>query len=244
MKLFFVAQFLPYPLTDGTSINIFNRLDRLRSRHDVVLFAPLRRPGDEESLRFLRERGWNIETVSKPAVSQMAKVFSRVRAWFSRIPVHYVLSWDDAIGHELAKQIQAHQPDVVIVEHLVLTRFVPYIDRVTAAKLVFWDHNVESLWQVDSDQKFGLTFTGVLRRSQMKKVQALELYMLNKFDMTIAVTDCDRQTLQNMAPLAKVRFVPIGVDTENFRPNHEVEEDDLVVSIHTAFSARIIRNLW
>jgi polysaccharide biosynthesis protein PslH len=229
MKLFFISQFLPYPLTDGTSINIYNRLDRIKARHDVTLFAPTRRPCDEESLAFLRNRGWVIETVSKPSgISKAAAIATRIKGMCSPIPVHWIMSWDDVIGREMERQIRAHQPDVVIAEHLVSTRFLPFIKKATSAPIIFWDHNVEKLWEAQTAKQFGLTFTGLLRRTQSGKVGRRELKMLNTCDMTIAVSDQDRQTLQEMAPSARVGFVPIGVDMDYFTPQPEAEEDDLI----------------
>ncbi|MDO8588900.1 MAG: glycosyltransferase family 4 protein [Armatimonadota bacterium] len=230
MKLFFAAQFLPYPLVEGTSINIFNRLDRLRARHDVTLFAPLRRPFDLDSLTFLRERGWTVETVSRPpGIGRFSAVRSRIKAFCSPIPMHWVMSWDETIGLDMEKQIRARAPDVVIVEHLVMTRFLPYIKRATNVPIIFWDHNVEALWEAQAARQFGFTLTGLLRRAQSGKVRRRELKMLDAFDMTIAVTDQDRLTLQQMAPAARVRFVPIGVDTAYFVPQPEAEEDDTIV---------------
>lgn len=229
MKLFFVAQFLPYPLTEGASICIFNRLDRLRSRHEIALFAPTRRPSDPESLVFLRDRGWTVETVSRPpGIGSLHAVGARVNAICSPIPIHWVTSWDHVVASEMQRQIESHKPDVVIVDHLVMTRFFPYIRKATDAKLVFWDHNVETVWQAQANRQFGFSFTGILRRTQDMKVERLEKSMLNAFDMTIALTDSDRRELQTMAPAAKVRFVPIGVDTDYFSPGSEVEEDDTV----------------
>ena len=121
MNLFFIAQFLPHPPTEGAGINVFNRLDRPRTRHEVVLFAPLRRSSDPESVEFLRNRGWKVETVSKPPDSSpVSKITCRLKALFSPIPVHWVLSWDDVTGAAVERQIRACDPDVVIVEHLLM----------------------------------------------------------------------------------------------------------------------------
>jgi glycosyltransferase involved in cell wall biosynthesis len=229
MKLFFVSQFLPYPLTDGTSINIYHRLDRLKARHDVTLFAPTRRPSDQESLAFLRDRGWVVETLAKPpGISKAGAVAARIKGICSPIPVHWIMSWDDVIGREMELRIRERRPDVVIVEHLVMTRFLPFIKKATSAPIIFWDHNVETLWEAQTAKQFGFTFTGLLRRTQSGKVGRRELKMLNTCDMTIAVSDQDRQTLQEMAPSANVRYVPIGVDMDYFTPRPEAEEDDVI----------------
>ena len=230
MKLFFVAQFVPYPPVEGSSIYVFHRVDRVRAHHEVTFFAPLRRPTDGDSLTFLRDRGWTIETLSKPpGIGVINILASRARAFFSPIPVHWALSWDRAIGSEMERQVRAHQPEVVVIEHLIMTRFLPYIRRATDAPIVFADHNVEALWGAQASRELGLTFSGLLARSQAGKVRRQEVAMLNRCDLAIAISEADRRELQRMAPSARIRVVPIGVDMDYFTPQPEVEEDDVLV---------------
>lgn len=156
---------------------------------------------------------------------------ARLKALSSSAPLHWVMGWDDVIGAAIERKIQVHKPDIVIVEHLAMTRFLPYIKRATNAKLVLVDHNVESLWHAQSARQFGFTLKGIIHRSQSGSVRKTERAMLGAFDMTIAISDTDRETLQQMVPSARVRFVPIGVDMGRFIPQHDAEENDLIVFV-------------
>ena len=103
LKLLSFFHFLPYPPNEGSTIYTYHHLEQLRTRHDVVVFAPMRKSTDEESVAALRDLGWKIETVHKPNVSRAKAVWSRIRAVPSPYPVHWVLSWDDVIGRELER---------------------------------------------------------------------------------------------------------------------------------------------
>ena len=229
MRLFFVGQFIPYPLVEGSIIYVYHRVDRMRSKHDVVFFAPTRRPTDEESMSFLRNRGWTVETVSRPRVSKAQAVMARVRAFSGPIPVQWVLSWDDVIGQELTRQVSRHRPDAVIIEHLIASRFLPCIRKGTNAPIVFCGHNVEYLYEARLAGQAGLTFNGFLRRTQVRKVRACERAAYETARVGFAISDHDRELVQRLAPSATIYTLPAGVDMEYFTPDRSLEEEDRVV---------------
>jgi len=140
------------------------------------------------------------------------------------------------VGQELERQIREYKPDAVIIEHLITSRFLPYVRRATDAPIIFCEHNAEYLYETQIARQAGLSFNGIMRRTQVSKVRRLEKSMLEMAMITSAISDHDREMLQRLAPSARLYTLPPGVDMDYFTPNPAVAEEERIVFAGVLFT--------
>ena len=215
MKLLVITDFVPYPPYSGATWRVYGLLSHLCKRHQVVLVVPIRMPTDPEGVAHLEEIGMTVVAVSRPEGRRLGKaVWTRLKASFSPIPMHWVLTWDDAIARAISAAIGKHDPDIVQVEHLGMCRF--YDSFAVGKPLVLDQHNVERTLESDVARSMSCSAAGLLRKREARKVPAFERDMMSRMDLVLAVSDLDRAELQQMAPGTKMVTIPNGVELEFF----------------------------
>ena len=186
-------------------------------RHEILLFAPRYLPGGSRESSQPEELGIRVETLDKPTLSLMDKISVRVKALFSEIPSYWVMSSDRAIGEAARASAKAFDPDVIVVAHLSMCRFVDYL-RI-GKPIVFDNHNVESILEAQSAKLEPFSPLGLLRKLESLKVKRYESSIMSRVDLTVAVSDVDRLILQEMSPSARVVTIANGIDVDDAVPD-------------------------
>ena len=137
------------------------------------------------------------------------------RSWFSSYPVD-LRKWQVPEVREHVQQlIEKNQVDVCVSDFLFAAANVPFSGPVP---VVLFEHNVEYLiWQRLSALERN-PIKKVLFEIEWRKLRAKEAEICGEADLTIAVSEEDRQRLAQMAPWATTGSIPTGVDTTYFAP--------------------------
>jgi glycosyltransferase involved in cell wall biosynthesis len=105
--------------------------------------------------------------------------------------------------------------DLCIADFLVAAANVPTTGRIP---LLLFQHNVEHMiWKRLSDVERVL-WRRALLEVEWKKMRRYEARACEEADLTLAVSDADRELLETCAPPATIRTIPTGVDIEYFHP--------------------------
>jgi glycosyltransferase involved in cell wall biosynthesis len=113
-----------------------------------------------------------------------------------------------------------------VADFLFAAANVPLAGRVP---VVLFEHNVEyQIWQRLSAIEPAWWRRGLFE-IEWRKVRRRERVICERADLTIAVSDADRQRLAALAPRARVTSIPTGVDTDFFHPTNTWETADRLV---------------
>ncbi len=142
------------------------------------------------------------------------------RSWASAQPVDLWKWRVPALRRHVAEALAASAYDVVVADFIFAQ---PSLPRRPPVPVVFFEHNVEyRIWQ-----RLAAVERRPLRRLllevEWRKMRRQERQALERADLTIAVSDVDRETLAAEAPGAHVDVVPTGVDTDYFAPSGRAE---------------------
>jgi glycosyltransferase involved in cell wall biosynthesis len=148
------------------------------------------------------------------------------RSWLSRDPVD-LWKWRMPAVRECANGlVDAGRVDVCVADFLFAFANVP-LDR--GVPTVLFEHNVEYLiWKRLCDLETA-AWRRALLEVEWRKLRAREAAACRACDVTIAVSEDDRDRLLALAPAAEITWIPTGVDTNYFtttaggeRPAHVV----------------------
>lgn len=229
LKILFLSNRSPLPITDGQSRRTYNILKGFAKRHSVYLLS-LQNPDeplDEKSSLDLKSICENVEL--HPAPSKKIGFSMAVRllgSLFSLDPYtiwrHYSRSYLKRID-ELTRALQF---DLIHCDILPLAYTVRNLN---GAPKVLTDHDVSYLKAFRMAKLTRNPLLKLFMYVEAVKVKRLESSIFKEVDIGIAVSEVDKKVLRELCPEAKIEVVENGVDTNEFKPASErVDENSLV----------------
>jgi glycosyltransferase involved in cell wall biosynthesis len=151
---------------------------------------------------------------------------SVARSWLSPYPVDLWKWRVAAVRDQIEALIADNHAEICITDFLFAAVNVP---RRMGVPIVLFEHNVEYLiWK-----RLSSIETSPLRRAilevEWRKVRSRERAACRAVDLTITVSEADRQCLTALAPRARISAIPTGVDTSYFSPNGAPERPNRLV---------------
>ena len=220
---------MPYPLTDGGAIGIYNITKSLAKRgHEITLVTyPLDRA--EETRQAIED------------ISQFARVLTTTQQLPPRWKVLLRTVFRGAYPierrmmpemYEILEALMSREKfDIVHVDHAHMGRYGLWLKAKYGVPIVLREHNFESLIY----ERFAGTEKNPAKRfvarTHGKRLKIEEVGFLNRFDAVAAISEEDRLLMQQLAPNAVYRVIPAGVDTEYFYPSDSSVDPNLILSV-------------
>jgi sugar transferase (PEP-CTERM/EpsH1 system associated) len=215
---------LPYPpqaltgFSQGTTIRNFNLIAGLRRRHtvDLLTFHTLTAAGGPELLRPYCEQ---VLTAPQPARSLSKRALDTLL----RKAPDMALRLEAPVMHaRLAELLRDHRYDILQIEGIEMAPYALALEPAARPRLIFDDHNAEYVLQkraFATDARQPRRWVGaVYSLIQWQKLTIYERRICRAADKVVAVSETDRQALQQLAPGLEVTVVPNGVDLDFYRP--------------------------
>lgn len=222
MQILWVKMGGLWPATTGGRVRSLQIVSHLAYRHAVTVLTT-HGPGDDpEGLVRRLPQCRRVISIPHTAAKRGDRAFAAavVGSWLSPCPVDL---WKWRLP-EMRRQVEAHIDsgaiDLCISDFLFATVNVPARGPVP---VVLFEHNVEYLiWQ-----RLRAVERRWWRRAlidvEWRKLRAQEAKACTRADVTVAVSEDDRQKLADIAPGMRGVTVPTGVDTTYFTPDGHVE---------------------
>jgi glycosyltransferase involved in cell wall biosynthesis len=217
-----------WPPTSGGRTRSLNLLAELSRKHEVTLVST---HGAGDAPEGLVDRLPNCERIISfsydvPKRGSVAFPLSVARSWLSPDPVD-LWKWRVPAVRECVKSLMAEgRIDLCVADFLFAAGNLPLHRRVPT---VLFEHNVEYLiWKRLCDlERVG--WRRALLEIEWRKLRAREAAACRRFDVTIAVSQDDRDRLAALAPGANITWIPTGVDTDYFSPDSAAERPAHIV---------------
>jgi glycosyltransferase involved in cell wall biosynthesis len=228
MRILWVKMGGLWPPTSGGRTRTLNLLAELSRRHEVTVVTT---HGAEDAPAGLVDRIPHCERILSfgyqvPKRGSAAFPATVARSWLSSDPVD-LWKWRVPAVRECVKSLIAGgRVDVCVADFLFAAVNVPVFRDVPT---VLFEHNVEYLiWKrlCDLEQ---VAWRRALLEIEWRKLRAREAAACRRFDVTIAVSEDDRNRLAALAPEATITWIPTGVDTEYFTPDPQAERPAHIV---------------
>ena len=220
MRILWLNAGLLLPLDKGGKLRTWHLMRHLARRHDIT-FLSFADPGTTAADREgMREVCVDLHLVPRrdPAKGTLAFYADAGRRLFDPLPYAAGKYRSAEYRARVAALLASGRFDLVVCDFLVPAVNMP---AALPCPSVLFTHNVEAeIWRRHAERS-GNPVTGALMRQQWRRMLRFEGDTVARFDLVLAVSDTDRQTLQRLygASLrAPVFTVATGVDTDFFAP--------------------------
>jgi glycosyltransferase involved in cell wall biosynthesis len=223
MRILWVKMGGLWPATTGGRVRSMRTLVELARRHEVSVITT-HGPGDDpDGLSQRLTACQRVISIPYVVPKRGSATFPAAvaRSWFSRYPVD-LWKWQmPEMRRQVGEFMRSGAVDLCVSDFLFASVNVPMGGTVP---VVLFEHNVEyMIWE-----RLCALETHPVRRAllelEWRKVRAREADACRCADLTIAVSENDRERLEAIAPGIRAASIPTGVDTRYFSPNgfHEV----------------------
>ena len=228
MKILWLNANLLLPLDKGGKLRTWHVMRHLAARHDITYLSfsdDSQTDADRAGMRAVCRR---VETVPRRDAAKGTWKFYWSAARYLLDPVPYgVAKYRSAeYRKRLLSLLRSERYDVVVCDFLVPIVNLP--ERLPCPAILF-THNVEAeIWRRHFENA-GNPLTRRLLAQQWRRMRRFEGEALRRFELSLAVSETDRETFARLYPGAAKRpllVVQTGVDTNYFRPATRPENDD------------------
>ncbi len=231
MKILQLAKKFPYPARDGESLAVLHLSKALSqngcevsllamntSRHYVNLGK-----GIPEELSYYKE----VDTV---VVDNSIKWQDAFKNLFSKESYHITRFISEDFTLKLEEVLQKNQYDVIQLETLYLTPFLPVIKKYSDAMVVLRAHNIEhEIWsRIASQVKF--IPKKLYLHHLSKKLKNFEINKLNDFDFLVAITERDLAYFKSLGYKNGCVSSPVGFELNKYQAEYTAFSNPMKIS--------------
>ena len=219
MKVLFLSPTVPFPLTDGGRIRVFNLLKQIAAKSDVTLLALETQPTDAEGVAELQQLGIQVHLVRNAPTLPRLSFGTLVNAFLKRQPITVARYDLPAYRQKLRELITSDTFDLVHYEMFHTAQFRTETDLPG----VLSQQNVDSaIWRrlcgetVNPFYKFAYW-------TQQLAFQRYERVLSPKFDAVTCTSDIDAAVFQRHCAEDTIEIIPNGVDVTHYQPDFTSE---------------------
>ena len=220
MKLMWFSHFVPYPPRGGAPQRSFNLLRQASKSWKVSLVAFNLEGHDPARLAEyqpeLRKHCETVEFWELPIRWRSPLWWARL-AWSPIYPEPYGCRslWSPGLAARWKQTLDRLRPALVHFDSIDLGMFAPAAEGFRKA---LNHHNCESAMAYRRAEKEPNPLKKAYLWHQARKVERMERALCPRFDVNLAVSELDAQTLQQGSSKAHFHVVENGTDTHYFRP--------------------------
>jgi polysaccharide biosynthesis protein PslH len=228
VKILWVKANKILPVHSGGDLRSFNILRQLAMRDEVIFFSYYDEGADPDYEKNLKEQlpGAVCVNTGRRQASRLARGMDYLLRLPQAAPYAVSRFGSGKVRERLKRCLTEQRPDVVVCDFLDAAVNFP---EPLAIPAVLFQHNVESeIWRRHATNGsgparkliYGLEFSKMLRYEQK---------MVQRFDHVIAVSEHDKNLMKAWVDPVRITVVPTGVDTGQFCPGPQPEQEKPLV---------------
>ena len=219
MKILFLSPTVPFPLTDGGRIRVFNLLKQIAVKNEVTLLALETQTTDADGVAELQQLGIQVHLVPNASTLPSVSFGTLVKAFLKRQPIT-VARYDIPAYRQKFRELIATQTfDLVHYEMFHIAQF----HTETHLPGVLSQQNVDSaIWRRLCSETANPLYKFAYWTQQLA-FQRYERVLSPKFDVVTCTSDIDAAVFQQYCTENAIEIIPNGVDITHYRPDFTTE---------------------
>ena len=219
MRILFLSPTVPFPLTDGGRIRVFNLLKQIATKNSVTLLALETQSTDTEGVSQLQQLGIQVHLVPNAATLPPVSFGTLLKAFLKRHPIT-VARYDLPTYRQKFKELVATGTfDLVHYEMFHTAQF----HTETRLPGVLSQQNVDSaIWRRLCGETAN-PFYKFAYWTQQLAFQRYERVLSPKFDAVTCTSDIDAAVFQQHCSEDAIEIIPNGVDVTHYQPDFSAE---------------------
>lgn len=221
-NILFLTQIVPFPPDAGPRIKTWHVLRYLSGLgHRITLVTFVRK---EEQLHLHALEKICQQVIAVPIQrSRIKDLLSWTKSQLNGLPFLVERDHLPAMQKTIHQLIQRISFDVVHVDQITMAQFILDIQHLLSSqtRIIFDAHNATWLL-LDRMRQGSRSFLKPFIWQETEKIKAYEAELVNRFDLTLTVTENDRAALRQILPNGnaadKIHVIPIAIDTGQLIP--------------------------
>jgi glycosyltransferase involved in cell wall biosynthesis len=212
-KILFLTHLFPYPLNNGGYIRTYNLLRYLGQRYDLDFISFLYKPENINQIEFLKPFCRDIKVIPL----KRKRIFPYfLSSLIKSKPYMYLRDYSQDMATIIDRKMINNNYDIIFEEQLWISGYIRDTNssyRIYANQLIgeaiidrFGTHQKDILIKI-------------LALIEARKLRKLERETCSNADMTLTISDEEKRIIESWGlPSEKITTVPMGVDTDKFKP--------------------------
>jgi glycosyltransferase involved in cell wall biosynthesis len=226
MKILQICPKPPFPPSDGGTIAMNNLTQGLLKAGVSVKVLALETP--KHSLQTNNIPNSYIEKTQLETVyaDTSVRVPAAARGLFSRRSYQVDRFYSKAFAAKIAEVLKNGEYDIVHLESVYTTPYIPVIRQYSKARIVLRTHNVEHLiWQrmARNEQNLAKRWAIKIFSNQLKRY---ECSLESQVDGFAAISTPDNQFFKEICPQVPCSVIPFGIDLDDYEPEEDYMPSD------------------
>jgi len=228
LKVLFLSQRFLFPMDTGGKIRTGKILEQLKDMVSLTVISNVESPKDDQYMDDMKALCDKFIPVPwKEMERYNLKFYMKIAAQsFSKYPISVLNDYSKSLEEAVIKELKNESYDLAICDFLQSTLNFQHVQNI---RTLLFQHNVEATITLRHLEKAKDPVSKVFWSLQHRRMMRHEKEMCNKFDGTIAVSEKDRERMEEWFGANSVYDIPTGVDTDYYQPSPEVEEKKQLV---------------
>ena len=219
MKILFLSPTVPFPLTDGGRIRVYNLLKQIAQQSDVTLLALETQTTDADGVAELQQLGITVHLVPNAPTLPRVSFGTLVKAFLKRQPITVARYDIPDYRQKLTELISSQNFDLVHYEMFHIAQFHTETDLPG----VLSQQNVDSaIWRRLCSETTN-PFYKFAYWTQQLAFQRYERVLSPKFDAVTCTSEIDAAVFQQHCANDAIEIIPNGVDVTHYQPDFSAE---------------------
>jgi len=212
MRILFLSPRQCWPPQTGAKLREFHLAHALGRRAElthVSFHEPLCSPLTAQELPFCKE----VISLPKPKAYTPAKI---LQGLWGRWPLPVANYMSDEMMQKLDQLLERERFDLIHLDSLHMTAYLPALRKLTAAIVVYDWHNIESELMFRYGQNVRSMPRRLYANATGRRLEDLERTILRDGSRHIVCSERERLKLKDIAPAAQIDVIENGVDARSF----------------------------
>lgn len=219
MRILQLCKKFPFPLKDGESIAVTGLSRALSSAGGEITLLAMNTSKHYVEISELPRELAHYKDVHTVSVDNRIKLWDAFLNLFSPDSYHVSRFVSATFEKKLIHLLTEEDFDVIQLETLYLSPYIPIIRKHSNAIIVMRAHNVEhEIWErVVQNTRFPLKKLYLSHLT--KKLKRFEQQHLNQYDLLAAISQRDLEQFTGMGYSNASVVIPIGIDLKDYKPD-------------------------
>jgi glycosyltransferase involved in cell wall biosynthesis len=223
LKVLFLSQRFLFPMDTGGKIRTGKILEQLKNMVSLTVISNVESPKDDQYLDRMPElcdRFIPVPWKEMPRYS--LKFYLKIAGQsFSRYPISVLNDYSARLERRVISELKSNRYDLAICDFLQSTL---NFRRVNGTPTLLFQHNVEATIAKRHSEQAKDPISKIFWGLQYSKMFRHEGEMCRRFDGIVAVSENDRERMEEWFRAKNVYEIPTGVDTDFYKPAENVAE--------------------
>ncbi len=218
MKILQVCKKFPFPIRDGEVIAVTSLSKSFRKLGAEVTLLAMNTSKHRVDIKTLPTSFTDIyKKIIDVPINNDITAIGAIKNLFEKESYHVTRFINNRYEKALIKLLQSEDFDIVQIETIFLTQYIPIIRQYSKAKIVLRTHNVEhEIWK-----RFAEVTDFPPRRWYLnylnKKLRRFELENLSKCDLLLSITERDLRIFRLLGYRGKAMAIPVGLNRHDYK---------------------------